>query len=119
MEMQPVVARVTAVVAVVSEAMARTTLEAAKQSAEDRTTAAQSTATTATTEQDALVMRLALDEAEIEKLRAAAAFPNEATKRATAAAAAAEARPWLRRSRRSSRRWRIWSATWPPTEWTL
>jgi hypothetical protein len=38
-----------------------------------------------------LVARLALAEAEIEKLRVAATFANEAAKRATTAAAAAEA----------------------------
>jgi hypothetical protein len=72
------VARVAAATVVVSEATTRTTLEAAKLSTEDRAMAAQSAATTATTEQDALATRLAQAEAEIEKLQAAVTSANEA-----------------------------------------
>jgi hypothetical protein len=91
LEMQLVVARVTATTVVVSELTTWMTLEATKQSAEDRATAAQSAAATATTKWDAMAMRLALAEVEIEKLRAAATSANEAAERATTAAAAAEA----------------------------
>jgi hypothetical protein len=70
--MQLVVAQVAAAVAVASEASTRTTLEAAKQSAEDRATATQTTAAAAVTERDTLASRLDLAEAEVEKLRAAA-----------------------------------------------
>jgi hypothetical protein len=63
------------------QALTRTTLDT-KQSAEDRTTAAQSAAAKAVTEQDALALRLALAEAEVEKLRAAATSAEEAAKRA-------------------------------------
>jgi hypothetical protein len=51
-----------------SEASARTSHEAARQSAEDRATAAESAAATAATERDLLASRLALAEAEVEKL---------------------------------------------------
>jgi hypothetical protein len=88
--MQLVVARVAAAAAVASEATTRTALEAAKQSVDDRAMTTQSAAATATMEQD-LVTRLALDEVEIEKLRAAATFANEATERTTTTTAAAEA----------------------------
>jgi cytochrome c5 len=50
LEMQLVVARVAPTMAVASEATTRTTLKAAKRSAEDHATAAQSAAATATTE---------------------------------------------------------------------
>jgi hypothetical protein len=53
LEMQLVVARVTAAAAVASKASTRTTLEAAKQSVEDRATAPQSAAATVATERDA------------------------------------------------------------------
>jgi hypothetical protein len=79
LEMQLVVAQVAVVAAVSSEASTRATLEAAKQSAEDRATVAQSAAATAVTERDALASRLALAEAEVEKLRAAATSADEAT----------------------------------------
>lgn len=59
------VARVVAATMVASEVTTRTTLEAAKQSAGDRATAAQSAATTAT-ERDALATRMALAEADRE-----------------------------------------------------
>jgi hypothetical protein len=61
---------------VASEVTTRTTLEATKQSAEDRATTALSVAATTTTEQDALAMRLALPEEDNERLRAAATFAN-------------------------------------------
>jgi hypothetical protein len=48
--------------------MTRMTLEAAKQFAVDRATATEPAAATAATERDALASRLALAEAEIEKL---------------------------------------------------
>jgi hypothetical protein len=86
LEMQLVVAQVAATTAVASEASMRTTLEAAKQSVEDRATAAQSAAAIAVTERDALASRLALAEAEVEKLHAAAMSAEEATKRARTAA---------------------------------
>jgi hypothetical protein len=53
--MQLVVARVIAAAVVVSELTTWMTLEATKQSAEDRATAAQSAAATATTKWDAIV----------------------------------------------------------------
>jgi hypothetical protein len=83
LEMQLVVARVAAVVAVASEASARTSLEAAHQSAEDHATTAETAAATAATERDSLTSRLALTEAEVEKLRAAAASAEEAAAAAT------------------------------------
>jgi chromosome segregation ATPase len=89
--MQLVVAQVAAAVAVASEVSTWMTLEAAKQSVEDRTTAAQSITTTAVTERDALASMLALAEAEVEKLRAAATSTEEAAERARAAAATTEA----------------------------
>jgi hypothetical protein len=86
-----VVARVAAAAAVASEATTRTTIEAAKQSVEDRATAAPFAAATTMTERDSLVMRLALAKAEIEKLWAAAASANEVAERATTTTVAAEA----------------------------
>jgi chromosome segregation ATPase len=86
--MQLVAARVAVAAVVASEASAWTSLEAARQSAEDRATATQTAAAAAATEQDLLALRLALAEAEIEKLRAAAASAEEATERAKTAAAA-------------------------------
>jgi hypothetical protein len=65
LEMQLVVDQVVAAAAVAREMSTRTTLEAAKQSVEDRATAAQSVAATAAGERDALVMGLALAEAEV------------------------------------------------------
>jgi chromosome segregation ATPase len=90
MEMQLVVARVAAATVVASEAPSRTSLEAAQQSAEDRSTAAQTAAAVVATERDSLASRLALAEAEVEKLRAATASAEEAAERAKAAAAATE-----------------------------
>jgi chromosome segregation ATPase len=88
--MQLVMARVAAATAVVSEASVRTSLEAARQSAEDRVTAAQTPATTATTERDSLALRLALAKAEVEKLHAATASAEEAAERAKTTVAATE-----------------------------
>jgi hypothetical protein len=62
--MQLVVSRVAAAVAVASKASARTSLEAARQSVEDRVI----TTATAATEWYSLASRLALAEAEVEKL---------------------------------------------------
>jgi hypothetical protein len=59
---------VAAAAAVASEASAWTSLEATRQSAEDHTTAAQTTAAAAATEWDSLASRLALADAEIKKL---------------------------------------------------
>jgi vacuolar-type H+-ATPase subunit D/Vma8 len=85
------VARVAAAAAAVaSEVKTRGALEAAKQSAEDRATAAQSAAATAVTKRDALAMRFALAEAEIKKLLSAVASTNEAAERATAASTATD-----------------------------
>jgi hypothetical protein len=58
MEMQLVVARVAAAAAITSEASTQTSLEASRQSAEDRTIAADTAAATAATERDSLVSRL-------------------------------------------------------------
>jgi chromosome segregation ATPase len=88
--MQLVVARVAAAAAVASEVSAWTSLEAACQSVEDRTTTAQTAATAAVTERDSLALRLALAEAEVEKLRAAAASAEEAGKRAKTVVATIE-----------------------------
>jgi bifunctional ADP-heptose synthase (sugar kinase/adenylyltransferase) len=71
MKMWLVVARGATGTTVGSEATTTMALEATKQSAEDRATAAQST----------VAARLALAEAEIEKLRAAAVSANEAEDR--------------------------------------
>jgi hypothetical protein len=70
-----------------SEASAQTSLEAARQSVEDRATTAQ---TAAATEQDSLASRLALTEADVEQLRAAATSAEEAAERAKTNAAATE-----------------------------
>jgi hypothetical protein len=90
LEMQLVIARVAAAVVVPSEASARTSLEVARQSVEDRATAAQTAAAAAATERDTLASRLALTEAEVEKLRAVVVSAEEAAKRAKNAAAATE-----------------------------
>jgi hypothetical protein len=58
--------------------------------AEDRDTATQTAATAAATERDSLASRLSLDEAEVEKLGAAAVSAEEATERAWTIAAATE-----------------------------
>jgi hypothetical protein len=88
--MQLVVARVVAVGAVASKASAQLSLEAARQSAEDRTTTAETAAAATATERDLLASRLALAEVEVEKLQAAAASTEEAAERAKTAAAATE-----------------------------
>jgi chromosome segregation ATPase len=90
LEMQLVVARVAMSAAVASEVSARTSLESARQSVEDRATTTRIAAATAATERDTSVSRLALAETEIEKLRAAAASAEEAVERARTAAAATE-----------------------------
>jgi hypothetical protein len=66
--MQLVIAWVAAAGVVVSETSALASLEAARQSAEDRAISAETAAATAVTERDSLASRLALAEAEIEKL---------------------------------------------------
>jgi hypothetical protein len=86
--MQVVMAQVAATTTVASKALTRTTLEAAKQSVEDCAIAAQSAAAIAVTERDVLASRLALTEAEVEKLHAAAMSTEEAAKRAKTATAA-------------------------------
>jgi chromosome segregation ATPase len=88
--MQLVVARVAVAGAVASETSARTSLEASHQSAKDRAISAETTATAVVTEQDSLASRLALAEAEIEKLQVAAMSAEEATERAKTAVATAE-----------------------------
>jgi hypothetical protein len=87
--MQLVVARVAAAGAVASETSARASLEAARQSAEDRAISAETVVAAAITERDLLASRLALAEAEIEKLRVAAASVEEVAKRAVVAIAEA------------------------------
>jgi hypothetical protein len=72
LEMQLVVARVAAAAAVAIGASARTSLEAACQSANDRAATTETAAAAATTERDSLASRLALAKAEVEKLRVAA-----------------------------------------------
>jgi chromosome segregation ATPase len=88
--MQLVVAQVAAAVAVASEVSVRTSLEAARQSAEDHATTAQTTATAAATERDSLASRLALAEAEVEKLYVAVAPAEEAAERDKTVVAATE-----------------------------
>jgi hypothetical protein len=82
---------VAAAAAVASDASTWTTLEAAKQSAEDRATAAQTAGTAAVTEQDSLALRLALTEAEVKKLRTTTMSAEEAAERARTTAANTEA----------------------------
>jgi DNA repair exonuclease SbcCD ATPase subunit len=88
--MQLVVARVAAAGAVASETSARTSLEAARQSTEDRAISAETAAAAAATERDSLAWKLALAEAEMEKLRVAAAFAEEVAKRAKTVTATAK-----------------------------
>jgi chromosome segregation ATPase len=88
--MQLVVAWVAAAGAVASRTSARASLEAARQSAKDRAISAEIAAAASTTERDSLVSRLALTEAEIENLRAAAASAEEVAETAKTAAATAE-----------------------------
>jgi hypothetical protein len=64
--MQLVVARLRQPVA--SETSARASLEATRQSTEDRAISAETTTAAAITKRDSLASRLALAEAEIEKL---------------------------------------------------
>jgi hypothetical protein len=90
--MQLVVAQVVTTAVVASEVSTQTTLEATKQSAEDRAAAAQSAAATVVTERNALASRLALAEAEVEKLHAAVASVDDAGERARTAATEAAAR---------------------------
>jgi hypothetical protein len=86
--MQLVVARVAAAVVVASEASARTSLEAARQSTEDRATAVQTTVAAAATERDPLASRLSLTEAKIKKLRVAAVYAEEVAERTKTTTAA-------------------------------
>jgi hypothetical protein len=88
--MQLVVARVAAAGVVVSETSAQASFEVVCQLAEDRAVSTETAATTAATEWDLLASRLALAEAEIKRLRAAAASAEEAAERAKTAAATAE-----------------------------
>jgi chromosome segregation ATPase len=88
--MQLAVARVVAAGAVASEASARSSLEAVRQSAEDQATTTETAAAAAATERDSLASRLALAEAEIKKLQAATASTEKAAERAKTAAAATE-----------------------------
>jgi chromosome segregation ATPase len=81
---------VAATATVASEASVRTSLEAARQSAEDRTITAQTAAAAAATERDSLASRLALAEAKVVKLRAAVASAEEAAERAKTTASATE-----------------------------
>jgi predicted nucleic acid-binding Zn-ribbon protein len=60
-------------------------------SAEDRAIATETAAATAAVERDSLASKLALVEAEVERLRATAASAEEAAERAKAAMAAVEA----------------------------
>jgi hypothetical protein len=71
LEMQLIVAQVATVGVVAIEVSTRASLEAARASAEDRAIAAETAATTAATERDSLASKLALAEAEVERLRAA------------------------------------------------
>jgi hypothetical protein len=97
---------VAAAAAVTSEASTRTSLEAARQLSEDRATTAKVASAAAANEQDSLVSRLSLAEAEVKKLRVAAASTEEVVERAKAATAATESlrpppRPPLVRRRHS------------------
>jgi chromosome segregation ATPase len=75
---------------VASEVSAWTSLEATRQSAEDRATTAETAAAAAITKRDSLASRLALAKAEVEKLQVAAASAEEAVERAKTATAATE-----------------------------
>jgi hypothetical protein len=88
--MQLVVARVEAAAAVASEVSAQTSFEDTRQSAEDRATAVQTAAAAAAIEGDSLTSRLALTEAKVKKLRAAAASAEEAAERSKTATTALE-----------------------------
>jgi hypothetical protein len=78
---------VVAAATLASEVSMRMSLEAAQQSAEDRATATQTAAAAVATERDSLASRLALTEAEFEKLRAAAASAEDAERARTSASA--------------------------------
>jgi hypothetical protein len=88
--MQLVVARVEAAAAVASEASAQTSFEDTRQSAEDRATAVQTAAAAAAIEGDSLTSRLALTEAKVKKLRAAATSAEEAAERSKTATTSLE-----------------------------
>jgi hypothetical protein len=88
--MQLVVGRVAAVGAVPSETSVWASLEATHQSAEDRAISAENVTAAAVTERDSLALRLALTEAEIEKLRVAIASAEEVAERAKTTTAMAE-----------------------------
>jgi hypothetical protein len=75
---------------VASKTSARASLEVARQSAEDQAISTETAAAVAATKRDLLASRLALAEAEIEKLRAVAASAEEAAERAKTIAATAE-----------------------------
>jgi uncharacterized protein YhaN len=98
---------VAAAAVVASEASAWTSLEAARQSAEDRSTTAEAAAATAVTEWDSLASRLALTKAEVENLRAAATSAEEAAERAKTAAAATKTVARRRRLKRWCRSWSV------------
>jgi hypothetical protein len=75
---------------VVSEASARASLEASRQSTVDRATTSKIAAAAAITERDSLASRLALAEVEVKKLRAATASAEEAAERAKTPVVATE-----------------------------
>jgi hypothetical protein len=85
--------RVVAAGVVASETSTSASIEAARQPAEDRAISTETAAAIATTERDSLASRLALTEAEIEKLRTAAASAEEAAERAKNVAATVETTP--------------------------
>jgi hypothetical protein len=87
LDMQLVVDRIVATGAVEIEASTRASLEAAHASVEDRATSSETAAMTAATERDLLVSKLAVAEAEDERLRVVAALAEETTERAKTAAA--------------------------------
>jgi hypothetical protein len=72
---------------VASKASTQTSLKASKQSVEDHASTTQTTAAAVVAERDSLASRLALTEAEVEKLRAAEASAEEAVERARITAA--------------------------------
>jgi hypothetical protein len=115
--MQLVVARVAAAGVVASETSARASLEAARQSAEYRAISAETATATAAVERDSLALRLAITEAAIEKLRAAAASVEEAARETRPPRPRRrpllekQPRPPLVRRRPSRKRCRSWRAT--------
>jgi hypothetical protein len=90
LEIRLVMAQVAAAATVAREASAQMSLEAARQLAEDHATAAEIAADTAATERDLLASRLALAEAEVEKLQVATVPAEEAAERAKTAATVIE-----------------------------